>query len=230
MTREIRIWDLPTRLFHWLLALLIAIAIITVKIGGDMMVWHGRCGQFILALLAFRLAWGFIGSTYARFAHFLHGPGAVMEYLRGRWRGAGHNPLGALAVFALLLITLFQSLSGLSANDDASYKGPLYRAVSSTVSDQLSTWHRQAEWYIYALVALHIAAVLYYTLVRKNNLIRPMVNGKKTVNTEDQAEAATGGGTIALTVALAIAIAVLWLSNGSLISEPPPPPPPAVNW
>lgn len=225
MTKHsIKVWDLPTRLFHWLLFALVVGSIVSVKIGGNAMIWHGRFGHLIFGLIVFRIVWGFTGSTYARFGQFVRGPGTVIEYLKGRWRGVGHNPLGALSVLGLLGIIAFQATSGLFANDDIAFNGPLYRAVSSTTSNQISGLHRQAEWFIYALVALHVLAVLFYTLVKKDNLLGPMITGTKTVNDATIAPA-QGGGIFALVIALVITVFALWVSGGGLLPEPPPPPP-----
>lgn len=226
--RTIRVWDLPTRIFHWLLLALVTGSIVSVKIGGNAMVWHGRFGHLIVGLIVFRLVWGFVGSTHARFAHFVRGPGAIRAYLGGRWRGVGHNPLGALSVLALLGVIGFQALSGLFANDDIAFNGPLYRAVSSTTSNQISGWHRQAEWFIYALIALHVGAVLFYAFIRKERIILPMITGRKTVR-DPEAELARGGGWLALAITLAITGIVLWVAGGGLL-PPPPPPPPDLGW
>ncbi len=203
--RRILIWDLPTRLFHWLLVLLIAAAFVTGLQGGNLMVWHGRIGLLVLGLLVFRLAWGVLGSTYARFGQFVRGPGAVLDYLRGRWRGVGHSPLAALSVIALLAVLLFQSLSGLVSNDDIAFRGPLYVLVAKDTSDWLTSLHRQNIWLIGALIALHLIAVLLYTFVRKDNLIRPMIDGHRRV-TDPSVPGATGGGWLGLLLALALAI------------------------
>ena len=100
--RTIEVWDWPVRLFHWLLLALVVGSVVSVKIGGGAMVWHGRFGQAILGLVVFRVVWGLIGSRTARFASFVRGPRAIADYLAGRWRGVGHNPLGALSVLAML--------------------------------------------------------------------------------------------------------------------------------
>lgn len=226
--RTIRVWDLPTRLFHWLLFVLMVAAIVSVKIGGNAMEWHGRFGHLIFGLIVFRLVWGVIGSTTARFAHFVRGPAAIRAYLQGRWRGIGHNPLGALSVLALLGITGFQASIGLFANDDIAFRGPLAALVSTDTSNLLTGWHRQAEWFIYALVGLHVVAVLYYTHVRKDNLVKPMVMGSKKV-TDPTLEPTRGDGMIAFVLALVITAAALWVSGGAL-NPPPPPPPPALGW
>lgn len=227
MTR-IRVWDLPVRLFHWLLLVLVAGSITTVKIGGNAMAWHGRIGQAILALIVFRLLWGFVGSTTARFSQFVRGPGAVLDYLNGRWRGVGHSPLGALSVIALLLVIGAQAMTGLFATDDIAFNGPLYRAVSVNTAIQLSGWHRQAEWLIYGLVALHLLAILFYRLVKRDDLITPMLTGTKPV-TDPQMEPTRGGGPWALVLALAAAGVAYWFAGGAVL-PPPPPPPPDLGW
>ena len=220
--KKIRLWDLPTRIFHWSLFLLVTAAIVTVKIGGNAMVWHGRIGVAIVGLLAFRIVWGLVGSTYARFGHFVRGPGAIRAYLQGRWKGVGHNPLGALSVLALLGLLVFQVSTGLFANDDISFNGPLYPLVGKDTSDWLSSLHNQAEWFIYGLISLHIAAILYYVRVKKDNIVKPMITGEKQVR-EHSVESARGGGIIALVVALAIAGGAAWAASGGIVPPPPPP-------
>ena len=118
-------------------------------------------------------SWGLVGSTYARFAHFVRGPGAIRAYLQGRWRGVGHNPLGALSVLALLGLLAFQVSTGLFSNDDIAFNGPLYPLVDKDTSDWLSGLHNQAEWFIYGLVGLHIAAILYYVRFKKDDIVKP---------------------------------------------------------
>ncbi|GHD40981.1 Cytochrome b [Marinobacter persicus] len=225
--KTIRLWDVPTRLFHWLLVLAVVGSVVTIKLGSSWMDWHERFGLAVIGLLSFRLVWGVAGSTYARFTGFVPGPGAVVAYLRGQWQGVGHNPLGALSVLALIGLFGFQAVTGLFANDDIAFDGPLASLVSSGWSNTLSSWHRQAEWYLYGLVALHVLAVMYYTHVKKDNLVRPMVTGRKVVPGE-QAEDAKGGGWLAFIVAVAIAAGVVWVANGGLV--PPPPPTQDLGW
>jgi len=217
--REIRLWDLPVRVFHWLLVALVVAAVVSVKMGE--MTWHGRFGQAILALIVFRIIWGFNGPTHARFWHFVRGPRAIVDEIRGRWRGVGHNPMGALSVLAMLGVIGFQATSGLFANDDITFRGPLYRAVSGGTSDMISGWHRQAEWVIYGLIALHIAAVMWHTLVRKDNLIRPMITGRKRVP-EDIAQPSRGGGWLAFVIAVGVTAGVMWVATGGLLPAPLP--------
>ena len=222
--KTIQLWDLPVRIFHWLLVLAVAGAIITIKLGGTWMVWHERFGLLVLGLVIFRVIWGFIGSSTARFLYFVRGPVTIFAYLRGRWQGVGHNPLGALSVLALLGLFGFQAVSGLFATDEIAFYGPLYAQLSSEWSSTLSGWHRQTEWYLYGLVALHLAAVLFYTLLKRNNLITPMVTGKKQVEMET-AQDTQGGGVVALVAALLLTGLLLLGASGQLIPPPPAPAP-----
>ncbi|WP_144821979.1 cytochrome b/b6 domain-containing protein [Marinobacter piscensis] len=226
--KSISLWDLPTRLFHWLLVLAVTGALVSVKLGGTWMVWHERLGLAIVGLLSFRLAWGVVGSTYARFVQFVPGPAAITAYLKGEWRGLGHNPLGALSVLAMLGLLGFQAVTGLFATDAIAFNGPLYRAVSSAWNDTITSWHKKTEWYIYGLIGLHVASVFFYTLIKKDNLVTPMISGRKKV-TETQGRDRAGGGLLALIVALAVAGFAVWVANGGLLA-PPPPPPPDLGW
>jgi cytochrome b len=221
---SIRLWDLPLRTFHWLLVVAVCGSLISIKIGGDWMVWHERFGLATVGLLGFRLIWGFIGSTYARFSVFVPGPGALKAYIKGQWRGIGHNPLGALSVLAMIGLFGFQAVTGLFANDEISFNGPLYPLISSDLSDTLSGWHRQSEWYLYGLIALHIGAVMFYTLGRKNNLIKPMATGK--VSTSDhRGRGAEGGGIGAFFLAFCLSAVLVAFASGELIPPPPAPEP-----
>ncbi len=219
---KVYVWDLPTRLFHWLLVVCVIGAFVTAKIGGALMVWHGRFGLAILGLLVFRLIWGFVGSTYARFAQFVRGPAAIRAYLKGEWHGQGHNPLGALAVLALLAALAAMVGTGLFANDDIAFFGYLAPLVSGDMSDRLTVIHLQIETLLMALVGLHVAAILFYALAKKRDLVRPMITGWAP---GDFTRSATGGGPIAFAIALIVALAAVWAASGAL--NPPPPPPPA---
>jgi cytochrome b len=228
MTRQaIRLWDLPTRLFHWLLALSVAAALASAQIGGNLMDWHGRLGLFIVGLVVFRLAWGVLGSTYARFAQFFPTPARLKLYRRGAWRGVGHNPLGALSVLALLGLLAFQASSGLFANDDISFVGPLFELVNKDLSNQLTDLHKLASNLIYLLIGLHLAAIGFYAIVKKDNLVKPMLTGWKESEPGDPAEpavSATGGGWVALIVSLCIAAAAVYAASGVWLPAPVAPP------
>ncbi len=180
VTERVRIWDLPTRLFHWTLAALIAFSLVSVKLGSAWLEWHMRAGYAILALVLFRILWGFAGSRYALFATFVRGPATVLGYLRGRIRHAGgHNPLGALSVLVLLAALAVQATTGLFSNDGNFTEGPLAKLVEAETVDFFSSIHRYGEWVIYGLVVLHIAAVVYYAAFRSEPLLATMVTGDR---------------------------------------------------
>ena len=173
------IWDLPTRLFHWLLVALIALSWWSAEYHQDEL--HIWLGMAVLSLLIFRLLWGFVGGSTARFANFIRGPRAVFGYLRGGWRGIGHNPLGALSVVALLAMAGIQVVLGLFASDeDGLMQGPLAPLVSIDAADQAREWHEATFNVLLALIALHLAAIAYYRL-RGKNLLKPMITGKGAV-------------------------------------------------
>ena len=173
------IWDLPTRLFHWLLVALIALSWWSAEYHQDEL--HIWLGMAVLSLLIFRLLWGFVGGSTARFANFIRGPRAVFGYLRGGWRGIGHNPLGALSVVALLAMAGIQVVLGLFASDeDGLMQGPLAPLVSIDAADQAREWHEATFNVLLALIALHLAAIAYYRW-RGKNLLRPMITGKGAV-------------------------------------------------
>jgi cytochrome b len=209
---HIRVWDLPLRIFHWALAFCVIAAYISQSIGGNAMVWHGRFGLAVLGLVTFRLVWGFVGSTNARFRHFVRGPKAIAAYLRGQWSGIGHNPLGALSVLALLGVPLLLTLTGLFANDDIAFEGPLYALIDKDLSDRITKIHHWFEPVILILVGLHIAAIAFYVWVKKQTLVKPMMTGWKEVA---EGESATGGGLGAFLFALALAIAVVVAASGA---------------
>lgn len=225
--KRITIWDLPIRFFHWTLLGLVCASVISAQIGGNAMAWHGRFGAGILGVLAFRLTWGVIGSTYARFTTFVRGPGAILAYLRGQWRGVGHNPLGALSVLCMLAVLLMQGLTGLFADDDIAFRGPYAILVSADTSIWLTGWHKKIAWVLGLLIALHLCAIAYSARVKKDQLIKPMLVGHKEVPL-DVAKSATGGGVVVLIVAGLIGTAAFWAANGGMAQMVAPPPPPPV--
>jgi cytochrome b len=227
--QRIRLWDLPTRICHWSLAVLVVAAFVSGKIGGNAMDWHGKFGLTILGLLTFRLVWGIVGSTYARFASFFPTPASVLAYLRGQWRGVGHNPLGSLSVFGLLGLLAFQVASGLFGNDDIAFRGPLYELIGKDLSDRLTGLHKLSVNALIALVVLHLTAILYYARVRKDNLVKPMLTGWREV-TPGQGTSATGGGPIAFVIALLIALAAVYAASGAWLPAAPAAPVSAPAW
>lgn len=192
--RTVRVWDLPTRLFHWLLALTIVGSVVTGSIGGGAMPWHFRLGYLALALIVFRLAWGLVGGRWSRFASFIYAPGTVLRYLRGGQRpgehlDVGHNPIGAGSVFAMLAILAVQVGTGLIADDEIANVGPLNKHVSTATGLAATAWHKNyGQVIIIALVVLHIAAILFYRLRKKVDLIGPMLSGDKALPASGAAE------------------------------------------
>lgn len=182
-TSTVKVWDLPTRLFHWSLVALIAVLWASGEFGKlDL---HMRLGQAALSLILFRIVWGFVGSRTSQFSHFVRGPTAIRDYLlaarRGAVRSVGHNPLGAYSVLALLAVLLVQGSSGLFASDDIMTDGPLTHLVSAKSVALLSSMHRIGFKLLLVLVALHLAAVVFYRVVKKDDLVRAMVTGMKQV-------------------------------------------------
>ena len=180
MQRKLRVWDLPTRLFHWALAACVAGSLVSVNLGGNAVAWHFRFGYAILTLLLFRLAWGFAGPRYARFASFPPSAAAALGYLRrpaSEPDRPGRNPLGALSVYALLLALAIQVGTGLFANDAIMWDGPLKNLVSNATSDSLTRLHKINRFVVIGLVLLHLAAIALYALVKRRNLVRPMLTG-----------------------------------------------------
>lgn len=226
--QRIRVWDLPTRMFHWALALCVVGSFVTAKIGGNAMVWHGRIGVTVVGLLAFRVVWGFVGSTYARFAQFVRGPRAIRDYLRGQWRGEGHNPLGALSVLAMLGTFMLLVATGLFANDDIAFEGPLYALVDKELSDRMAGIHRLIEPLTITLVLAHLGAIGFYVRFRKETLIMPMITGWRV----GAGETAKGGGALAFCIALAIALGAAYGASGAWIAphQPAAAPTTAPSW
>ena len=178
------VWDLPTRLFHWLLVILVVISFITGKTGGNAMQYHEWSGFTILALLVFRVAWGFVGSRWSRFTNFVRGPVTVWHYAVGLVRGKsepypGHNPLGGWSILAMLMALFIQTGTGLFANDDIMTQGPLYDWLSKPTSDWLTGIHKLNQNIIGLLVAIHLLAILFHLLIKRENLVGPMITGVK---------------------------------------------------
>ena len=184
--RPTRVWDLPTRLFHWVLAGCVFGSVVSAKIGGNAMEWHLRLGYAVFTLLAFRLLWGLMGGHWSRFASFAYAPSAVLRYLRGQSRrdehhDLGHSPLGALSVFALLALLAVQVASGLVADDEIATTGPLAPLVSARTTSLATAWHHGwGQGLVIALALLHVAAIAVHVR-RGRDLVRPMIVGDKAL-------------------------------------------------
>lgn len=214
----VRVWDLPTRAFHWLLAAAVIGLVISGKIGGGAMVWHFRFGFVVMGLLLFRVLWGFVGGHWSRFVRFAYGPGALLRYLRGQSQpgehhDVGHSPLGALSVFALLALLALQVGTGLVADDEIANVGPLNRFVSGATAISATAWHKDfGSSILVVLVLLHVAAIVFYRVRKGRDLVGPMISGDKSLPAGTPAardSAATRG--LALLIAVASAGAVVWV-------------------
>lgn len=205
----VRVWDLPTRLFHWLLVAAVAGLVVTGNLGGNWMSWHQRLGYAVLALLIFRLLWGFVGGRWSRFASFLYGPATLLAYLRGRAPGSvevGHSPLGALSVWAMLAALAAQVGTGLISDDEIAFVGPLARFVESGTAYAATAWHKSTgKLIVLGLVGLHVLAIVVYRL-RGKALLAAMVHGDKRLPPGTPASA-DGWGQRLLALALAAASA-----------------------
>jgi len=217
-----RVWDLPTRITHWALVLAVSGSWITSKLGSSYFPYHVYCGYTVLILVVFRILWGFVGTRHARFAHFVCGPVRVMRYLRylrehaigaPAHHSVGHNPLGGWSVLLLLGLLLAQAGTGLFANDEIDNTGPFFGWVTEHGSNLLSGYHRRLFALIEIAVALHLVAVVYYTAVRRDSLIRPMFTGRKSAAQVPASEEIIGSrlglaGLIVLLLVAALALAV----------------------
>lgn len=187
MKKIIRVWDLPIRLFHWLLVLCVVLSFITVKIGGNAMELHALIGYCVLTLIIFRVCWGLVGSHHARFIHFVPSPKRLVNYILGKTKaGLGHNPLGALSVLALLFSLGLQATTGLFANDDIAFEGPFAKYVSNDAVQFLTSIHYLNEKVLIILIALHLCAILYYQKFKGENLIKPMLLGDKEIDPSEE--------------------------------------------
>ena len=216
------VWDGFVRVFHWSLVTLFAVSVASGKVGGEWIDWHMKSGYAILALVTFRLMWGFVGGEYARYVSFLTGPIRALKFAKGllgktHVHVIGHNPVGGWMVMVLLLLLAMQATLGLFSNDEIATTGPLARYVSDATSITLMGRHRTIGNILLALVGIHIAAVLFHVIVKKENLIRAMFSGKKALPPALASEAnaarkaSTPLGFVVISVAIAVvAIAVNW--------------------
>jgi len=216
----VRVWDAPTRLFHWTLTICVAAAVITAQIGGAAMDWHFKLGYTILTLLLFRLVWGFVGGHWSRFSTFLYRPGQILAHIQGhqdKQLGVGHNPLGALSVFALLGFLALQLATGLLSDDEISASGPLVAYASSTWVSNATYYHTEiGKLILIALVTLHVLAIGLYLLKKRENLVRPMVTGDKTldydvVSSEDRARSRVKAAFVLAVCAILVWAFTRWL-------------------
>lgn len=216
-----RVWDLPTRLFHWLLALAVMGLVITGQVGGSWMDWHFRLGYCVLTLLLFRMVWGFIGGHWSRFVHFFYSPSTIWRYMRGEAapeHSVGHNPLGFLSVLGLLGFVLLQVISGMFSDDEIATSGPLSKFASGEWVSRASDYHTEVgKLVLLALVVLHIAAIVIYRIKKGQNLVTPMIRGdKETLAGVPSARDDMGSRVLALLIfglcAAAVATLLSWVA------------------
>lgn len=180
----LHVWDLPTRLFHWLLVLSFVAAYVTNWLGVSYFTYHLWSGYFVIVLVGFRILWGIFGTHHAQFSNFVRHPLESLRYASSLVKNnarayPGHNPLGALMVLLLLTVALIQAVTGLFANDEIFNAGPLYGYVSSELSLRLTGIHKELFYWILGAIAIHVFAVLFYVFVKRENLIKAMITGKK---------------------------------------------------
>jgi cytochrome b len=214
---RVRIWDLPTRVFHWASALCVLGLAVTGTVGGSAMVFHFRFGYALLTLLLFRLVWGLMGGHWSRFRSFVFGPRAVFAYLRGRApasHSVGHSPLGSLSVWALLFFLSLQVATGLISDDEISTAGPLTHLVSNATVSLGSQYHTElGKWILLALVLLHVAAIIYHVR-RRQGLLAAMLHGDKQLPAPAAAARDDARSRITAFLVLCLcAAAVFWLSG-----------------
>jgi cytochrome b len=218
MATSIRVWDLPTRIFHWALATVFVALIVSGEVAGAALEWHLRLGYTALTLLLFRLVWGFVGGRWSRFRQFLYSPKELWAYLQGRStpeQEIGHSPTGALSVFALLGLLLLQVSSGLLSDDEIATTGPLARFASEAWVKLATEYHTEiGRVALIALTVVHVIAIAFYHFKRSKNLLRPMVSGDKVMDIPAQSAQDTTGTRLAAVVIFAFcALAVYGLTR-----------------
>jgi cytochrome b len=186
MSFKIKIWDLPTRLFHWLLVVLFIFLWYSAEIDDNLMEWHLRAGKVLFALLLYRVVWGLLGSHTARFSHFLRSPARFLSYVSRLFKKnqdvtIGHNPAGGYMVIVMLILLLVQTISGLCNSDDVFYEGSWYQYISESTASWMAVIHHNNFDVLVVLIVLHLLAILSYYF-RGDNLVLPMLSGNKIVD------------------------------------------------
>ncbi len=226
------VWDLPLRLFHWLFAASILASWATAEAGFNWMQWHIRLGYFMMGLLVFRVIWGFIGPRHARFASFLAGPRRIWRYAKSftgvseAIASVGHNPLGGLMVILMLLLVAFQVTTGLFATDDIAWTGPFNPSVTGDTAKWLTSLHHLNFNFIWAAIALHVAAILFYAFVKKQNLVPAMLTGWKPAEAVPEGEEITSSELVKAIIVIALATGAVY----GILATAPHVDPTAVNY
>lgn len=211
------IWDLPIRLFHWLLVLTFSASWITAELGSEYMQYHIYCGYFMLFLISFRLIWGVLGTKHAKFLNFFPTRARLRTYLKsfssdGDKNAPGHNPLGAVMVLVMLLLLLAQAVSGLFITDDVFSSGPYYGVLDGSWEKLANRLHDVCFTLLQICIALHIAAIIFYKLAKNKNLVVPMFSGKKqSEDVKPEDEIKSSKLISALLIAAIVAGFIYWL-------------------
>jgi cytochrome b len=218
------IWDLPTRLFHWLLALSLCASWITAEAGFDWTETHFLLGYCSLTLILFRLVWGVVGTTHARFKEFVRGPRTVLRsipalFSRKPSTSAGHNPIGGWSTILFITLILTQVCTGLFISDDIFYAGPYNGTISSSLAGTLASVHHTNFMVLQAAVVLHIAAIAWYAVGKKSNLVKPMISGRKILSAAD---GSVSIGSSRLAKAIVIFVTAVLLVTLLVQLAPPP--------
>lgn len=211
---RVAVWDRPVRIVHWLIVLLVPFSWWTGE--EEMLDWHYRSGLALLGLVVFRIVWGLIGSSTARFSSFVRGPRTILSYLRGRFASPiGHNPLGALSVLALLgALSLQIGLGLFAADDDWLRPGPLTGLIGEELAEDVAEWHEAAFNLLLAVIVLHLAAIAFYLLVKRKNLVAPMVTGIVEAPPETEPMKGAAAGRLLVSAAIALgAVSLVWMQG-----------------
>ncbi|RZK02031.1 MAG: cytochrome B [Flavobacterium sp.] len=213
----IKVWDLPVRIFHWLLVILFVAAYVTNSLGTNYFTYHLWCGYAVIVLVSFRIIWGLVGTYHARFSNFIRNPLTTIKYALNTLKNTekhyvGHNPLGAIMVIVLLLTILAQAITGLFTNDEILNLGPLYGYITDELSLKLTSLHRQLFYWILGAVALHIIAVLVHVFFKRDNIIKAMFTGKKlTKDVVDDKSISSSKILLAVIIVIMLALILTWI-------------------
>jgi cytochrome b len=221
------IWDLPLRIFHWLFALTVLGSWYTSEQGSDLIEYHMQLGYFAIGLLIFRVTWGIVGPKHARFSQFVPSISTLIKYIRGikqnkTYHSPGHNPLGSLMVILMIVLITLQAVSGLFINDDVFSSGPYYGSIEPSTEKVMSFLHHNLFNVMIIAIFLHLIAIAYYWKIRKENLILPMITGKKDAAVVKKTDAISSSLIpLAILIAIAASFFVYWLVvlNAPVIEE-----------
>lgn len=216
MTKKLFVWDLPVRLFHWLLLISLLSAWYTSDGERDLIDYHLKIGYFTLGLIIFRIMWGIFGTQYAKFSQFFPTKTKLLSYLNKSKQNqvdttVGHNPLGGLMIILMLLLILSQAISGLFMNDDVFTTGPYYESVNSSIQKFMSLIHHNVFDIILFVSVVHIGAIFYYLFAKKINLIVPMFTGYKSTDNNEASSIKSSKLLLALVIILLIVVFLYWL-------------------